>query len=118
MAYEELSRRGLIKLNHDYDNESGNALKEFLNESNTVYEPIRPIEQVIDKLDKTTEAMEARGSAVSGAILDRVNAMFDGIIDNLTCEIDRCTEVIDESADDEQYPDDTEDDEDDEEDDD
>lgn len=106
MAYEELSRRGLIKLNRDYDVESNNALKEFLNNSQTVYEPIRPIEQVIDKIDKTTEAMEARGSAVSDAIMDRVNHVFDTIIGDLTSEANRCSEVIDESADDEQYPDD------------
>lgn len=103
--YDELSRRGLINLNKDFDNDNQNSLKEYLNSSETVYEPVRPIEQVIERLDEATDAVKARGGVVSDAIMSRVNDMFDGIIDSITKEINRCDDVAEESEDDDQFPD-------------
>lgn len=106
--YNELSRRGLISLNKDFDNDNQNSLKDYLNSTEKCYEPVRPIEQVIERLDEATDAVKARNGVVSDAIMSRVNDMFDGIIDSLTKEINRCDDVADESEDDDQFPDDEE----------
>ena len=107
--YGELSRRGLIKLNNDYDKANDNALNDFLDQHDGFYEEIRPYEQIAEKLDDVTETLQQKGSQVSNAMMDRVNHVFDAMINSMTEEIDRCESVMDEQDDDESYPDDTDD---------
>ena len=107
MEYKDLSRRGLIKMNGDYDKTNDNKLKEFMNNSSTAYEEIRPYEQIAERLDDLTEAVEEKGGVVSDAIMGRVNHVFDSIITSMSEEITRCESVIEEQEDDESFPDET-----------
>ena len=106
--YNELSRRGLIKLNNDFDIEHDNELKEFLNNSDG-YEGIRPHEQMIEKLDETTEKVKIQGGVVSTAMIKRIDKVFDRIMNKLQDEVYRACSVIDEQLDDSSYPSDMDD---------
>ena len=78
--YNDISRRGLIELNNDFDKKSDNALYNFLNNSEKDYEEIRPYERVAEKLDEVTEAIQAKGGIISNAMVDRVNHIFDNMV--------------------------------------
>lgn len=109
MNYNDISRRGLIKLNNDYDKANDNALHNFLNENNALYEHIRPFEQIAERLDGISETLKDKGDSVSNAMMDRVEHVFDSLVQSMTDEIQRCDSVIDECEDDESYPDDDDD---------
>lgn len=115
--YNELSRRGLIKLNNDFDTANNNALKEFLNNSEDVYEGIRPHEHMIEKLDETAERVKIQGGIVSTAVIKRMDKIFDHVMDKLSEEVNRACAIIDEQMDDSAYPSDMDDEDSDEEDD-
>lgn len=106
--YGELSRRGLIKLNNDFDKANENQLKNFLDSSDTEYEGIRPFEAIAERMDEVSEVVKKKSDTVSQAMMDRVNHMFDSVINSMTEEIDRCESVMDEQNDNEEYPDDVE----------
>ena len=110
--YNELSRRGLIKLNNEFDIAHNNELKEFLNNSIDGYEGIRPHEQMIEKLDETTEKVKIQGGVVSSAVIKRIDKVFDRMMDKLQEEVYRACAVIDEQLDDSAYPSEMDDDED------
>ena len=103
--YNELSRRGLIKLNNDFDHANNNALHEFLNGASESYEEIRPFEQIAQRADILYDTLKDRGDAISKSMLDRVDHVFDSIVESLVGEVDRCEAVLDEQEDDESYPD-------------
>ena len=109
--YNELSRRGLIKLNHDFDDTNDNALHEFLNGAQEPYEAIRPFEQIAQRVDELSGVLKDKGDTVSQSMMDRVNHVFDGVVKSLVDEVNRCEEIIDEQEDDESYPDENEEDE-------
>ena len=62
-TYEDLSRRALIQLGHEYDELNGNRLQKFLNHNEDLYECIRPVERIIDGCDQAIETVF--GSRVS-----------------------------------------------------
>ena len=62
--YEELSRRGLIKLDHDYDHYSGGDLAKYLAKHEGEYENIRPVEKVVDCYDNVMSAVNRTISCV------------------------------------------------------
>ena len=111
MKYDDLSRRGLIKLNNQYDNDNNNQLKEYAENIDSInpIERIRPYEEVAQKIDNLSEAMQHKGGQVSRAMLDRVNHMFDAIVESMKDEADRCDEVEQEQEDDNEFPNDDED---------
>lgn len=102
--YNELSRRGLIKLNNDFDITHNNELKDFLNNSTEVYEGIRPHEKMVEELDNTTEKVKIQGGVVASAVIKRVDKVFDRLMNKLQNEIDRSLAIIDEQLDDSAYP--------------
>ena len=113
--YNEISRRGLIKLNTDFDHHSNNQLKDYFDACETdgkQYERIRPHEQIIERLDEVTAALEGRADAVSKNMLERANRVFDSLVDSISGEVTRCENVLEEQEDGEAYPDDPDEDED------
>jgi len=104
--YNAFSRRGLIKMNNDYDKVSNGALHNFLEDKEDNYEEVRPFEQIAERLDEVTETIQERGGMISNAMMDRVNHVFDSMIAGMTEEINRCESVMDEQSDDDSYPDD------------
>ena len=107
--YNELSRRGLIKLNNDFDIANDNALKEFLNSSSEGYEAIRPHEQMIEKMDETIDRVKIQGGIVSSALVKRMDKVFDRLMDKISDEVNRSCAIIDEQMDDSAYPSDMDD---------
>lgn len=108
--YKEISRRGLIKLNTDYDKANDNSLHKFLNEPGREYEEIRPFEQISERLDEVAMVFEDKTDAVSQAMMNRVNHVFDNVVNAITDEVERCESILEEQEDDESYPDDIDDD--------
>ena len=62
-TYEDLSRRALIQLGHEYDELNDNRLQKFLTHNEDLYEGIRPVERIIDGCDQAIETVF--GSRVS-----------------------------------------------------
>lgn len=56
-TYEDLSRRALIQLGHEYDELNDNRLQKFLTHNEELYEGIRPVERIIDGCDQVVETM-------------------------------------------------------------
>lgn len=104
--YNDLSRRGLIKLNNDFDKTHNNDLHNFLNNSTNEYEGIRPIESIVDRMDEVGATIHGKGDIISKTMMDRVNHVFDSVITSLTEELDRCENIFQEQEDDESYLDD------------
>ena len=56
-GYEDLSRRALIKLGHDFDQAHDGELMRYLTEHNTEYEGIRPVESLVQRADQIVETV-------------------------------------------------------------
>lgn len=86
MNYNELSRRGLIKLNNDFDQENDNALKNYLDAAeDDRYEGIRIFEQVAEEFDETSmKSIET----VREAISSMADSFIDKLADRLSPELD------------------------------
>ena len=83
-SYEDLSRRALIKLGHDYDQESDAALLGFLTENGEEYENVRPIEKVIERVDNLKETAAESGSVIKQTLISESDKVLDKVIDILT----------------------------------
>lgn len=81
--YEDLSRRALIKLDHDYDDAEGEALKKYLEEHDEEYEGIRTIEAVTEKMDELGQKVSESGSAVKKLAMKELNKVVDHLIDSI-----------------------------------
>lgn len=68
--YKDLSRRGLIKLNEDFDKENDDALLEYLNTTLNDYELIRPQEQRIVDADEMKDAIKDAPKNIAKAFKD------------------------------------------------
>lgn len=104
--YEGLSRRGLINLNHDFDKDNNNMLKEYLGDNEAGYEEIHPYEEVIDRMGDVSDALQDRMDTVSKSMVFRLNNVFDSLVESIKDEVDRCEQVLDEQEDNASYPDD------------
>ena len=81
--YEDLSRRAMIKLGHDYDKDNTNQLKTYFDEKDAQapYEDIRPIEKMTEQVDHLTETIKENGGALKRAAVKSVNNMLERVID-------------------------------------
>lgn len=85
--YEDLSRRGLIKLSHDFDQDNDGVLLQYLAEHGDEYENIRPVEKVVERADQLIETVSTSTKGIREAIADHsaknvTVAVLDCIIDN------------------------------------
>lgn len=93
-TYEDISRRGLIKLGHDFDQVNDAALQRYLAENSEQYENIRPAEKVIVRADqigdtmkeaagKIRTAMSGSGGIVKKIIIKEADKLLDTVIDTV-----------------------------------
>lgn len=85
-GYEDLSRRALIKLGHDFDQEHDGELMRYLAEHNAEYEGIRPVEALVQRTDQVVETISNSRFGIK-AIVDTaahkaVNKIADIVIEN------------------------------------
>lgn len=91
-TYEDISRRGLIKLGHDFDRDNEAALQRYLAENGDNYENIRTAEKVIVRADQIGETVKEAASklrtAASGSsgivkkiVIKEADKFLDTVID-------------------------------------
>ncbi|WP_301067066.1 hypothetical protein [uncultured Duncaniella sp.] len=88
--YEDLSRRGLIKLGHDYDRDNDDALAKYLGEAEaagSAYEEIRPAEAILDKADTMAQKLSDAGTSAAYSLLDRMTEKLTTFVDQLADDI-------------------------------
>lgn len=83
-GYEDLSRRGLIKLNKDFDQENDAKLLQYLTEHGDKYENIRPVESVIDRVDKVAAAFSNSKSSIKRVIVRETDKLLDRVINTIS----------------------------------
>ena len=86
-CYEDLSRRGLIRLNHDFDAEHGGVLHQYLSEHGDEYENIRPVENVINRVDQIVETVSSSTRGIREAFKHADGkkvavSVLDAVVDN------------------------------------
>lgn len=102
--YHELSRRGLIKLNEDFDIEHNNELKGYLIDHRDNYENIRVHEALVQKMDDAAAKAVARGGVVSDIVIKKLDKIFDRVMDKLEKDVVRLTDSIELQIDDSCVP--------------
>ena len=85
-GYEDLSRRALIKLGHDFDQEHDGELMRYLTEHNAEYEGIRPVEALVQRTDQLVETVSNSRFGIK-AVVDTaahtaVNKIADFAVEN------------------------------------
>lgn len=86
-TYEDVSRRGLVKLCHDFDSDHDGELQNYFNAHSNEYENIRPVECVIERADQIAETMSGTVRRIKDAITNRdcksaVGTVLDTLYDN------------------------------------
>lgn len=74
--YEDLSRRALIKLGHDFDSLNDGTLQKFLDHNEDLYEGIRPVEMIVEGWDKGIQTIFGHKYTVC----DSLNRESDSLI--------------------------------------
>lgn len=82
-SYEDLSRRALVQLGHDFDQSNDAALLQYLDENDSKYEDIRPIEKMTDKMDQLGKKLAISGETLKKAAYNEMNKLMDGVIDTI-----------------------------------
>lgn len=82
-GYEDLSRRALIQMGHDFDQDNDAKLLEYLNENDERYEGIRPVEKMTDKMDQLGKKLAISGGVLKKAAYNEMNKLMDGVIDTI-----------------------------------
>lgn len=82
-GYEDLSRRGLIQLNRDFDQDNDAALLQYLTENDQKYENIRPVEKAIEGADKLKGAFSGAGTVVKNVLLHQADKVVDKVLGSL-----------------------------------
>lgn len=96
--YNDLSRRGLIKLGMDYDAENNGALLEYLTANGDKYEDIRPVEKIIERADQVSEIAGNAGRKIMAVLGGGDGDILDDVIDTIASDIaDVLTQDISES---------------------
>lgn len=85
--YTDLSRRGLIELGRDFDQDNDGALLQYLAEHGDKYENIRPVEKVVERADQFIETVSTSTKGIREAMhnnsaKETTIAVLDCIIDN------------------------------------
>lgn len=84
--YADLSRRGLIQLNKDFDEDNDGKLLQYLSENGEKYEDIRPIESIIDRADQASEIIGNSGRKIKAVISGEGGKLIDNVVD-VICDI-------------------------------
>lgn len=82
--YKDLSRRGLIKLNSDFDEANNNQLHDFLSDNEANYEGVRPVEKIIETCDSIRDSISGSGSLIKQGILKSVDSVLDTALNSIT----------------------------------
>ena len=90
-GYEDLSRRGLIQLNKDFDQDHDGELLHYLSENSDKYEGIRPIEAIIDRADQASEIIGDTGRKIKTIVADEGGKLLEGVIDAISDIADMIT---------------------------
>ena len=83
-GYEELSRRGLIQLGKDFDQDNDAALIDYLTKNSDKYESIRPVESVIDKIDKVAETFGGSKINIKNVVTKEADKLLDAVVDAIS----------------------------------
>ena len=83
-GYEDLSRRALIKLGKDYDQENEAALLQFLAEHCDEYEDVRMVEKVIEKADSISQSVKNTGNTLKNVVAKEASKIIDSVMDSLS----------------------------------
>ena len=87
-SYEDLSRRALVQLGHDYDAETDNALQTYLGEHDDSYEGIRPVEKVIEKTDEMKEMLSKTSINAKQIMRNQMDKLLDKMVNGLNTMLD------------------------------
>lgn len=81
--YEDLSRRALIKLNHDYDRDNDEALLKYLEEMDPTenYEKVRMTERIVATGDHIYDTITGNTGAIKAVAKTAVDGMLDKAVD-------------------------------------
>lgn len=79
--YGQVSRRGLIKLNEDFDSANENMLLEYLKENDGNYEEVRPVEKAIEYVDMVTESADEAKTGIKGIAIEEINKLLNKMTD-------------------------------------
>lgn len=83
-GYEDLSRRALIQLGKNYDQENDAALLQYLTEHSDEYENIRPVEKAIQRADQLkSTAVESADVMKKTFYNELVNSILGAISDSI-----------------------------------
>lgn len=82
-TYEDLSRRALIRLGHDYDNLNDDKLKKFLEHNDELYEDIRPIECIVDGCDQAVETIFGSNICIKDSVCSAGGTLISNIASSL-----------------------------------
>lgn len=94
-SYEDLSRRGLIKLNKDFDQENDAILLQYLAEHDDEYEGIRFTEKIISKVDDVASSVKDSKNIVKKIVLKESNKFLDAVINAISGSADIAENGID-----------------------
>lgn len=80
-TYEDLSRRALIKLNHDYDRDNDEALLHYLEQMDQTehYEGVRVVESVTAKVDNVVATVKGNGNFMKKAAVCAVDNVLEKV---------------------------------------
>lgn len=76
-GYTDLSRRALIKLNNDFDQENDAALMNYLAEHDEEYENVRPVETAIERVDQISESVKKSASVLKDVAMKEIDKCVD-----------------------------------------
>jgi len=87
--YEDLSRRALIALNHDYDRDNDDQLLGYFHEKdpNKQYESIRTVESVTVKVDGIVDTVKNNSECIKNIAANAVENALDKAGDFLAAAI-------------------------------
>ena len=79
-GYEDLSRRALIKLDRDFDQEHDAELLAYLTKHSDNYENKRPIEKLVEGIDNIGTKSSELANTLLNLVDQRTNDLLDDII--------------------------------------
>lgn len=79
-GYEDLSRRALIKLGKDYDQENEAALLNYLADHSDEYENIRFVEKCMVKADNVAQSLRGSKSVIKDVLISQSDKILDTVV--------------------------------------
>ena len=80
-GYEDLSRRALIQLGKDFDQDNEAALLHYLAENGSNYENIRPMEKIIVKADAVTDSIKESAKNIKNVLNEHSGKVISSVVD-------------------------------------